>query len=254
MKENKDPDDTRSQLVLSRRALLSSIVGAAALSLVTPAISYADTSSNPISQPRTKIVTSNNVHFTPENSAILLVDHQPGVLGMVGSLPHDIVIRNTAMLARLGDQLDIPLVITSTRETIEFLGTTLKEVREAAPTAYEKRIRRGGSLDAFSDPAFVAAVKATGRKNLIIAGILTDVCLAHSVKSALAAGYSVQVVADASGTTTPLADAVTYDLLRELGATVTTAFGVLFHLYPDLSKPEGLKAEAVASQSAAARK
>ncbi|MBX5204055.1 isochorismatase family protein [Rhizobium sp. NZLR1] len=254
MTDTPNPNGAELHTDISRRALLSTIAGAAALSIVAPTPSNAEAIKSNSPTTKESTMSSGKVHFTPENSAILLVDHQPGVLGMVGSLPHDVVIRNTSMLARLGDQLGIPLVITSTRETIEFLGTTLKEVREAAPTAYEKRIRRGGSLDAFSDPAFVAAVKATGRKNLIIAGILTDVCLAHSVKSALAAGYHVEVVADASGTTTPLADAVTYDLLRDLGATVTTAYGVLFDLYPDLSKPEGLKAEAVATASAAPSK
>jgi hypothetical protein len=100
-------------------------------------------------------MSTNKVHFTPENSTILLVDHQPGVLNMIGSLPHDVFTCNAAMLAGLSRQLGIPLVITPTRETLEFLGTTFKEVQEADPTAYEKRIRRGGSLDAFGNPAFL---------------------------------------------------------------------------------------------------
>ena len=80
-----------------------------------------------------------------------------------------------------------------------------------------------------------------------MAGILTDVCLWHSVVSARQAGYNVQAVADASGTTSALADAVTYDRLRGLGVTVGTTYGTLFGLFPDLSKPEGQRAEAVAS-------
>ncbi|MBV8402450.1 MAG: isochorismatase family protein, partial [Acetobacteraceae bacterium] len=92
---------------------------------------------------------------------------------------------------------------------------------------------------------------ATKRANLVIAGILTDVCLLHSVISALKAGYNVQVVADASGTTTTLADTVTYDRLRSLGAVTTSAYGILFELYPDLATADGQKAEAVATASAA---
>jgi len=188
---------------------------------------------------------------TPANSAIVLVDHQPGVLAMVHSLPADIVTANVGLLARLGEEMGIPLVVTSTRETLAFLGTSLASISEGAPKAFANRVRRGGSLNAFHDPAFVAAVANTGRRTLIIAGLLTDVCLYHTVLSALEAGYVVQVVADASGTTTALADMVTYDRLRDSGALIGTTYGALFELYSDLSTPEGQRAEAVASSSLA---
>ncbi len=185
--------------------------------------------------------------FTPDNSAIVLIDHQPGVVAMVKSVPAKELAANAAILARLGEQLNIPLLITSTRETLEFLGTTLEEIQQAAPDAYENRVQRAGTLNAFHDPAFVDRVRELNRPNLIMAGILTDVCLWHSVVSARQADYNVQAVADASGTTSALADAVTYDRLRGLGVTVGTTYGTLFELFPDLSKPEGQRAEAVAS-------
>ncbi|MBC8162690.1 MAG: isochorismatase family protein [Roseiflexaceae bacterium] len=196
-------------------------------------------------------MTTKHVPFTPTDTAIVLVDHQPGVLAMVNSLPASVVTMNAATLARLGEQMDIPLVITSTRENLEFLGTTLKEVQEAAPKAYEQRIRRPGTLNAFDDEAFAAAVAATKRPNLVIAGLLTDVCLFHAVVGAIKAGYTVQVVADASGTSSTLGDDVTYDRLRDLGAVVTTTYGILFELYPDLSTPEGQRAEGVATAALA---
>ena len=187
--------------------------------------------------------------FTPGDGAILLIDHQPGVLKMVGSLPADLVARNVGVLAQFGEELRIPLVVTSTRENLDFLGTNLPSIQKGAPIAYAARIRRPGTLNAFHDPAFVVAVKSTKRKNLIVSGPTTDVCLLHSVISAVGAGYQVQVVADASGTSTPLADNVTYDRIRNLGAIITTTFGILFELYPDLSKPEGQRAEGVAASS-----
>ena len=188
--------------------------------------------------------------FTPADTAILLVDHQPGVLAMSRSVPADEVTRNVAMLARLAEQLEIPLIITSTQETIEFLGTSLPAIQQAAPKAYAARIRRGGTLNAFADPKFVDAVTQTGRRNLVIAGLLTDVCLNHSVISALKARYYVQVVADASGTSSTLADSVTYQRMHDLGAVPTSTYGILFELFPDLSTPEGRRAQAVASDSA----
>ena len=113
--------------------------------------------------------------LTPENSAIVLVDHQPGVVGWVKSFPAEQLAANAAILARLGEQLDIPLLISSTREDEGFLGTTIEEIQQAAPIAYENRIRRGGSLDAFLEPAFVDAQKAFGRPNLLMAGVTTEV-------------------------------------------------------------------------------
>ncbi|BDU25140.1 isochorismatase family protein [Flavobacterium sp. GSB-24] len=196
--------------------------------------------------------TSNqkNAAINPSNTAIVLVDHQPGVLAMAASLPSKTIINNAATLAKLGEDLGIKTVITSTRENIEFLGTNFTEIQNAAPIAYANRIKRAGTLNAFHDKSFVEAVKNTNRPNLVMSGLLTDVCLYHSVVSALEAGYQVHVIADASGTSSQLGDSVTYDRLRDLGAVITTTFGILFQLYPDLSTEEGLKAEAVASSYA----
>lgn len=139
----------------------------------------------------------------------------------------------------------------STRENLEFLGTTLSSIGEAAPKAYEHRVQRAGTLNAFNDPAFVDAVRNTGRSRLIMAGLLTDVCLFHSVLSAIEADYEVPVAADASGTSTELGDTVTYDRLRDLGAVITTTYGALFELYPDVSSAEGHRVEDVAAKSVA---
>ena len=191
-----------------------------------------------------------HIPFKPASTAILLVDHQPGVLAMTRSVPADQVTQNVAVLARLGEQLGIPLVITSTRETIEFLGTNLPAIQQGAPRAYAARIRRAGMLDAFADPKFVDALKKTGRSNLVIAGLLTDVCLMHTVISALQARYQVQVVADASGTSSVLADSGSYERMHDLGAVATSTYGILFELFPDLSTQEGQRAEAIAADSA----
>jgi nicotinamidase-related amidase len=187
--------------------------------------------------------------INPSDTGIVLVDHQPGVLAMVGSLPDDVVTNNAATLARLGEQMAIPLLITSTRENLEFLGTNLPAIQDAAPKAYENRVARAGVLNAFDDPAFVKAVADLDRPNLVMAGLLTDVCLFHTVISAVNAGYRTIVVADASGTSSPLADAVTYDRLRAAGAEVASTYGVIFELYSDLSTPEGQQAQAITSQS-----
>ena len=187
--------------------------------------------------------------FTPHNAAIVLIDHQPGVMNWVKSLPVKLVEGNVAMLAKLAVILDIPLVVTSTREDEGYLGTTIKAIQENAPEAFAKRIKRGGTMDAFLDPQFAQAVAATGRRNLILAGVTTDVCLYHASKAALKAGYHIQIAADASGSLSSLADEATYERLRKLGAVVTSGLQILTELYPDFRTPEGVQADRVAAET-----
>lgn len=178
--------------------------------------------------------------FTPQNSAILLVDHQTMTVGWVRSLPKDVMVANVRMLARMGADLNIPLVVTTTMEAN--VGLTIQDVQELAPQAFAKRVKRGGTLNCFMEKPFVDAVKATGRKNLIIAGLTTDICLMHTVEGALREGYTVQVVADACGSMSPLSDQLTFDRLRGLGVVVTSGNQILTELYPDFGTADGQKA------------
>jgi nicotinamidase-related amidase len=173
-------------------------------------------------------------------AAILLIDHQDATVGWISSMPKASTIANTRLLARIGAELDIPLLVTSTME--EQIGTNIKDVQETAPKAYANRIKRGGTLNCFLDPAFTAATKALGRKNLVMAGLTTDICLFHSVVGALAAGYQVQVVADACGSMSALSDASTFDRLRGLGVTVTGGNQLLTELFTDFGTADGQKA------------
>lgn len=172
--------------------------------------------------------------------AILLIDHQDATVGWISSIPKASTIANTRLLARIGTELDIPLLVTSTME--DQVGTNIKDVQETAPKAYANRVKRGGTLNCFLDPAFAAATKALGRKNLVMAGLTTDICLFHSVVGALAAGYQVQVVADACGSMSALADASTFDRLRGLGVIVTGGNQILTELFTDFGTAEGQKA------------
>ena len=203
---------------------------------------------HPLSLAKEFKMSEKRVSITPEEAAIVLIDHQPGVVAMTSSVPHDVMANNVGILARLGEKTDgLKLVVSSTRENMDFLGTNIDAIREGAPVAYANRVQRAGTLNAFADPRFVEALNSTGRKTLIMAGILTDVCLWHSAVSAKEAGYRVRVVADACGTTSELADRVTYDALVSLGIEVGTTYGTLFELYSDLSTPEGQLAESIAS-------
>lgn len=82
--------------------------------------------------------------FTPDNSAIVLIDHQDMMVGWINSLPREVTVANVRMLARLGNDMGIPLLVTSTME--DRVGTNIPDIQELAPTAYANRIVRGGTL------------------------------------------------------------------------------------------------------------
>jgi nicotinamidase-related amidase len=202
----------------------------AAVSLVALATSTA------LANPKAQVPA----RFTPQNSAVLLVDHQKLTVDWIKSQPRASFLQNVRLLTRVAVEGNVPLLITSTMED-QVAGPTLKDLQELAPKQYAARIKRGGTLDAFADPAFAAAVKKLGRKNLIIAGLMSDICLFHTVEAALREGYQVWVVADASGSMSADADAQAFAQLRAYGAVVTGANSVMSELFNDFGTPEGAK-------------
>lgn len=189
--------------------------------------------------------------FTPDNAAILLIDHQDMTVSWIKSQPKEVVIANVRMLARLGADMGIPLLVASTMEAN--VGPSIKDFQEIAPEAYANRVKRGGTLNCFLDPAFKAAVRALDRPNLIIAGLTTDICCYHTTVGALGEGYRVQVVADACGSMSALADQLTYERLRREGAVITGGNQVLTELYQDFGTTEGQRAMQINIQEIVSR-
>ena len=181
--------------------------------------------------------------FTTHDSVVMLVDHQSGTLGWVHSLPQPTVVASCRVLARMALSYGMPLVLTTTME--EAVGQTIDDLQALAPDAYAARYRRAGQLSCWDDDALRDGVAALGRRNLILAGLTTDICLFRAAHDALRLGYRVQVVADACGTMTALGDAVTYDRLRGLGATVTVVNQVVTELVTDFGSETGRIAQQI---------
>lgn len=177
---------------------------------------------------------------TKDNTAILLIDHQDMTVNWIQSQPKAMVIANVRMLARIGTELKVPLLVTSTMETN--IGTNIKDVQETAPAAYAARIKRGGTLNCFLDPAFAKAVKELNRNTLVMAGLTTDICLYHTAVGAIALGYNVIVVGDACGSMSALADTITFDRLRGHGAQVTGGNQIVTGMFTDFGSEDGQKA------------
>ncbi len=176
--------------------------------------------------------------FTPQDTAILLIDHQVGTMGWVKSIPFEEMKRNAVMLAETARILKIPTVLTSSMEEYA-QGPLLSELQASLPQAFEQRVKRMGIVNAMDDANFAAAVKATGRKQVIVAGVTNDVCTVYPVLTLIDMGYTVQVVADAGGSPTKLADEVSLRRMARHGATITTTNQLIAELAGTWATPEG---------------
>ena len=164
------------------------------------------------------------------NAAVLLVDHQAGLSSLVRDVDLDRFRNNVLALADLARYFALPTILTTSFETGPN-GPLMTELKDAFPAA--PYIARPGQINAWDNEDFVNAVKATGRKQLIIAGIVTEVCVAFPALSALAEGYEVFVVTDASGTFNELTRQSAWDRMSAAGAQLMTWFGVACELHRD---------------------
>ncbi|MFJ8025738.1 isochorismatase family protein [Streptomyces sp. NPDC096311] len=178
--------------------------------------------------------------FTAENTAMLLIDHQVGTMGWVRSIPFEQLKANALALANTAKAVDIPLVLTSSMEEYA-QGPLLAELAEIAPKEFEARIKRLGVVNAMDDENFAAAVRETGRKKLIIAGVTNDVCTVYPTLTALQLGYDVQVVADAGGSPTKMADDISIRRMENAGATITSSIQLMAELAGNWTSDRGGK-------------
>ncbi len=178
--------------------------------------------------------------FTPANSAVLLIDHQDGTMSWVRSMPVADMKKNVLALAKAAKALGMPLVLTSSLED-QAQGPLMSDLKDIAPEEYAGRVRRKGVVDAFGDEAYADAVRATGRRNLIVAGVTNDVCTVFPTITAREQGFEVRVVADAGGSMSKAADDLALARMKESGAEMVSANMMLTELAQDWSSDAGAK-------------
>ena len=172
------------------------------------------------------------------DAALLLIDHQVGTMGWVTSTTFDEMKKNALILANAAKILKMPVVLTSSMED-HAQGPLLSELQTILPTEFERRIKRLGIVNAMDDENFVAAVKATGRKKLVVAGVTNDVCTVYPALTLVSDGFEVQVVADAGGSPSKLADDIALRRMEKAGVTLTTTNQLIAELAGSWSTPEG---------------
>lgn len=177
-------------------------------------------------------------YFKAETSALLLIDHQIGTMQLIKNLPLEQVRRHTLALAKLAGLLGIPVVLTSSQED-RFQGPLMPELAQLFPAEYAARVKRQGIANAWDDPAFVAAVRATGRRDLIMAGVTTDVCVIFPAISARDEGFRVQVVLDAGGSPFEMSEAMAQRRMADAGVILTTTITAFAELVGDWTRGDG---------------
>jgi nicotinamidase-related amidase len=175
-------------------------------------------------------MTAARKRLDKDQAAVLLVDHQTGLFSLVRDMDPDQFRNNVLALADIAQYFKLPTVLSTSFENGPN-GPLLPELKERLPKA--PFIPRPGQINAWDNEDFVKAVKATGRKQLIVAGIVTEVCVAFPVLSALAEGYEVFVVTDASGTFNEITRNSAWQRMAAEGAQLMTWFGLACELHRD---------------------
>ena len=165
-----------------------------------------------------------------DDAVVLLVDHQSGLISLVQDYSPNEFKNNVLALADVTKFFKLPTILTTSFEDGPN-GPLVPELKATFPDA--PYIPRPGQINAWDNEDFVAAVRKTGRRQIIIAGVVTDVCVAFPTLSALEEGYQVFVVTDASGTFDHGVRTAALMRMQQAGAELMNWFSVACELHRD---------------------
>jgi len=173
--------------------------------------------------------------FDPADAAILLIDHQTGLFQTVKDIGIAELRMNTAVLAKLATLMKIP-VITTASVPDGPNGPLMPEIHQFAPHAVF--VPRKGEINAWENEDFVKAVRATGKKTLVMAGVWTSVCVVFPALDAKAAGFKVYTVMDASGDPSEMASRITLARLTQAGVIPVSTNAVFCEFQRTWNRPD----------------
>ena len=172
--------------------------------------------------------------WTYEDCALVLIDYQKEMFEVIRSETDAALVElHVRLLAKIAKALDMPIVLSTVGVGLGFNGPTLPSMAELEDVEPIDR----SSMNAFEDDAFREAVKATGRKRLIIGGLHTEICLTFATVQALKDGYDAMFVTDAVGGRSQVAHRTGIERLAHAGAVPTTALAVVTELFRDWASP-----------------
>lgn len=184
-------------------------------------------------------VAATDPFLSPTNSVLILIDYQPPILMGVKNIDHDELINNATGLIKTAVIYDIPIIFSHVAVGLNGYDPMIEELRELAPNAVF--IDRT-NVNAWEEAEFVAAIKSTGRKKLIMGGLWTDVCLAYPAIEAENAGYDVYVPEDVVGSFSQLSHENGMRRMIEAGVEPITWNVVPAELQRDHARTDKLQA------------
>ena len=172
--------------------------------------------------------------YTPEDSVVVFIDHQPQMTFGVASIDRAMLINNVTLLAKVAKEFNIPTIITAV-ETESFSGYVWPQLLDVFPG---QEVIERTSMNSWDSMEFRAAIEATGRKNIIITGLWTEVCVTWPTIEMLGAGYNVYVVEDCCGATSQAAQEASLSRMVQAGAVRVTTIPALLEWQRDWAQRE----------------
>src|SRR5205085_363 len=175
-----------------------------------------------------------NKLYTPQDSAVVFIDHQPQMLFGVGGIDRAAYINNVVLLAKAAKEFKVPTVLTSV-ETEGFSGYVFPQLLDVFPG---QEVVERSSMNSWDSEGFRKAIEATGRKNILMTGLWTEVCITWPTIEMLGAGYNIYVVEDCCGATSAVAHEAALSRMVQAGAVRTTTIAAILEWQRDWAQKE----------------
>src|SRR5712691_4050655 len=172
--------------------------------------------------------------YTPQDSAVVFIDQQPQMTFGVANIDRATLINNVTLLAKVAKEFNVPAVLTAV-ETESFSGYIWPQLLDIFPG---QPVVERSSMNSWDDAGFRKAVEATGKKNIIMTGLWTEVCVTWPTIEMLGAGYNIYVVEDCCGATSPAAQEAALSRMVQAGAVRLTTIGALLEWQRDWKNKE----------------
>jgi len=183
-------------------------------------------------------MATNKWMIDPADAVMLLIDHQSGLFQLVKDIDMLTLRNNVIALAKVSRLARVPTFTTASVPDGPN-GPLIPEIHQCNPDAVY--IARTGQINAWDNPKWVEAIEKTRRKTLLIAGTLTSVCMAFPTLSALAAGYKVFTIIDASGNWSSMATEITLARVAQAGAMPIDTYAVVAELMSTWNRPDAME-------------
>jgi len=172
--------------------------------------------------------------LTADNCALVFIDHQPQMVFGVANIDRQTLVNNVLLLAKGAKLFGVPTILT-TVETESFSGFMWPQLLDVLPE--QRPIERTG-MNSWDTPAFREAVMATGRKNILLSGLWTEVCICWPTLQMLDEGYNIFGVDDACGATSPAAQEASLSRMVQAGAVRMTTIATVLEFQRDWKNRE----------------